>query len=189
MLSKEQRIENLKKANEQSHAMIVKCLREALYKLLEKKSIDEIKVVDLVQAAGVSRGGFYRNFYRITDVLEDDIKAVAADVRAAVGKNISLDWQIILQTIYQHRKKIPLLLKAGMGMEILRYINLSVETVDDSHKLRIAAWNGVIFNSLLFWAEQGFREAPDQLAKRLAEITQSLYTIEAADSFDQGLPV
>ena len=27
--------------------------------------IDSIKVVDLVKAAGVSRGGFYRNFYLV----------------------------------------------------------------------------------------------------------------------------
>ena len=63
MPSKEERIRNLKKANEQSHQVIVDSLREALYELLETKDISEIKVVDLIRRAGVSRGGFSSGLY------------------------------------------------------------------------------------------------------------------------------
>ena len=40
-----------------------------------------------------------------------------------MGEDVSANWRIILQTVYAHREKIPLLLKAGMGMEMLRQIN------------------------------------------------------------------
>lgn len=60
MPNKEKRIENLKKANEESHSLIVESLKSALYELLETKEISAIKVVDLTKKAGVSRGGFYR---------------------------------------------------------------------------------------------------------------------------------
>ena len=63
------KLENLQKANEESHRLIVDSLQEALYKLLETKGISEIKVIGLCHAAGVSRGAFYKHFYRITDVL------------------------------------------------------------------------------------------------------------------------
>ena len=63
------KLENLRKANEESHRLIVDSLQEALYKLLETKDISEIKVIDLCHAAGVSRSAFYKHFYLITDVL------------------------------------------------------------------------------------------------------------------------
>lgn len=37
-----------------------------------------------------------------------------------MGEDVGANWRIILQTVYAHREMIPLLLKAGMGMEMLR---------------------------------------------------------------------
>ena len=79
--NREKRIENLQRSNKESHRLIVDSLRQALYTMLKTRDIDSIKVVDLVKAAGVSRGGFYRNFYLVTDVLKDDIRVIADDVR------------------------------------------------------------------------------------------------------------
>ena len=179
MPNMEKRLENLKKANEESHSLIVESLKSALYELLETKEISEIKVVDLTKKAGVSRGGFYRNFYLVTDVLKDDIKMVADDVRRAMGGDIGTNWEIILDTVYRHRKKIPLLLKAGMGFEILDQINRSIDEVEEKYKLRVTAWNGMIFNCVLLWAEQDFRESPRHLAARLTEFTHSFFDVEA----------
>ncbi len=187
MLNKEKRIENLQRSNEESHHLIVESLRQALYAMLRTQDIDSIKVVDLTKAAGVSRGGFYRNFYLVTDVLKDDIRIVADDVRQASGMDIGKNWQIILNTVYQHREKIPLLLKAGMGMEILRQINRSIDGVDEEFKLRLVAWNGVIFNTILWWADCGFTGTPEDLAQRLAEITHALLDIRDAVSIDQEI--
>lgn len=69
----DKRVENLRKANEESHRVIVESLREALYRLLVTKDIRDIRVVDLIRLAGVSRGAFYKSYYLVTDVLEEDI--------------------------------------------------------------------------------------------------------------------
>ncbi len=177
MPNREKRIENLQRSNEESHRLIVESLRQALYTMLKTQEIDSIKVVDLVKAAGVSRGGFYRNFYLVTDVLKDDIRAVADDVRRVSGTDVGTNWQIILNTVYQHREKIPLLLKAGMGMEILRQINRSADYVNEEFKLRLMAWNGVIFNCVLWWADRDFADAPEELAERLTENTRPLLNV------------
>ena len=181
------RLENLRKANEESHQLIVDSLREALYKLLETKEISEIKVIDLCRAAGVSRGVFYKYFYLITDVLKDDIQTVASDVRQTVGPDIAVNWEIILRTVYRHKKKIPLLLKAGMGMEILNEINRSIDMVPERFKLRIAAWNGIIFNAAGIWAVAGFRRPLEQMAAELTGITGHLFDPEVAETFDPRL--
>ena len=156
--NREKRIENLQRSNEEeSHRLIVDSLRQALYTMLKTRDIDSIKVVDLVKAAGVSRGGFYRNFYLVTDVLKDDICDIADDVRRVSSADVSANWQIILNTVYQHREKIPLLLKAGMGMEILRQINRSI---------------------ILWWAERNFADDPEALSRQLTEITEPLLTVQ-----------
>ena len=187
MSIREKRIENLQRSNEESHRLIVDSLRGALYTMLKTQDIDNIKVVDLAKAAGVSRGGFYRNFYLVTDVLKDDIRVIADDVREASGSDIGKNWQIILNTVYRHREKIPLLLKAGMGMEILRQINRSADYVSEEFKLRLAAWNGVIFNCILWWANRDFADDPEELAERLTEITHPLLDVQAAASLEQGM--
>lgn len=172
------RIENLQRSNEESHRLIVDSLRQALYTMLKTRDIDSIKVVDLVKAAGVSRGGFYRNFYLVTDVFKDDICDIADDVRRVSSADVSANWQIILNTVYQHREKIPLLLKAGMGMEILRQINRSIDGVNEEYRLRLIAWNGVIFNCILWWAERNFADDPEALSRQLTEITEPLLTVQ-----------
>ena len=149
MTNREKRIENLQRSNKESHRLIVDSLRQALYTMLKTRDIDSIKVVDLVKAAGVSRGGFYRNFYLVTDVLKDDICDIADDVRRVSSADVSANWQIILNTVYQHREKIPLLLKAGMGMEII-----------------------------LWWAERNFADDPEALSRQLTEITEPLLTVQ-----------
>ena len=178
------KLENLRKANEESHRLIVDSLQEALYKLLETKDISEIKVIDLCHAAGVSRGAFYKHFYLITDILKDDIKTIASDVRETVGLDIGLNWEIILNAVYHHRKKIPLLLKAGMGMEILNQINRSIDGVPDQYKLRIAAWNGIIFNAVGIWAVEGFMHPLEQMAAELTKITIHMFDPDEAETVD-----
>ncbi len=178
------KLENLRRANEESHRLIVDSLREALYNLLETKEISEIKVIDLCHAAGVSRGVFYKHYYLITDVLKDDIQTIADDVRKTIGPDIATNWDIILKTVYQYKRKIPLVLKAGMGMEILNQINRSIDAVPSKYKLRIAAWNGIIFNAVGIWAVSGFQRPIDQLAAELTEITMNLYDAEVAAAFD-----
>ena len=183
----EKKLENLRKANAQSHQVIVDSLRDALYQMLETRDVSEIKVVDLIKVAGISRGAFYRHYYLITDVLTDDIQTITTDVQQAMGTDIGKNWDIILKTVYRHKKKIPLLLKAGMGMEILNNINRSLDNVSERYKLKTLAWNGIIFNAILYWANRGFEDTIEALAFQLTELTKTLYDSELAATFDPGV--
>ncbi len=186
MPDKEERIRNLRKANEESHQVIVDSLRTALYELLKTREIGEIKVVDLIRKAGVSRGAFYKNYYLITDVLKDDIRSVTDDVGNAIGGNISVNWEVILRAAYQHRNKIPMLLKAGMGMEILEQMNAAIAEEEERFRLRIMTWNGIIFNCILWWAQEGFQTSLEELAIRMTEITDGLYNADIAKRYEEG---
>lgn len=182
----EKKLENLRKANSESHQLVVDSLRDALYQMLETKDISEIKVVDLIKVAGISRGAFYKHYYLITDVLTDDIQTITGDVQKAMGADIGMNWDIILQTVYRHKKKIPLLLKAGMGMEILNNINRTLDNISEEYKLKTLAWNGIIFNAILYWANRGFEDPIEVLAAQLTELTQALYDSKLAATYDTG---
>ena len=186
MPSKEERIRNLKKANEQSHQVVLHSLREAMYELLETKDISEIKVVDLIRRAGVSRGGFYKNFYLVTDVLKDDIKAVSDDVGKAMGGDIGSNWELILEAVFHHRKKIPLLLRAGMGMQILEQMNTGIESIEEKFRMHIVLWNGIIFNCILYWNQEEFQTPIKELALKMTEITQALYNEDIAKKYEKS---
>ena len=181
----EKKLENLRKANAQSHQVIVDSLRDALYQMLETREVSEIKVVDLIKVAGISRGAFYRHYYLITDVLTDDIQTITTDVQKAMGADIGMNWDIILQTVYRHKKKIPLLLKAGMGMEILNNINRSLDNVSEEYRLKTLAWNGIIFNAILYWANRGFEDPIEEFAAQLTELTKTLYDSELAATYEK----
>ena len=188
MPSREERLQNLRRANDQSHQVIVDSLREALYELLETHDVSEIKVVDLIRRAGVSRGAYYKHFYLVTDVLKDDIKAVSDDVDKAIGTTNASNWELILGTVYRHRKKIPLLIKAGMGMQILEQMNEGITSASEQGRLRHAMWNGIIFNCILYWNGEGYKTPVEELAERMTEMTQALYNdgVAAANAASSG---
>ena len=52
----------LKLSNEVSNKITRESLELVIFELLEKKSIDEISITELVRKAGVSRSAFYRNY-------------------------------------------------------------------------------------------------------------------------------
>jgi len=71
-----------------------------------------------------------------------------------------------------------------MGMEILNNINRSLDNVSEEYKLKTLAWNGIIFNAVLYWANRGFEDSIDVFAAQLTELTQALYDSKLAATFD-----
>lgn len=87
-------------------------------------------------------------------------------------------------TVYSHRKKIPLLIKAGMGMQILEQMNAGIETADEQFKMRIMVWNGIIFNCMLYWNQDGYHIPIKELAAKMSEITLVLYDEDLAKKYE-----
>ena len=157
-----------------------------LVKLLETKEVSEIKVIDLIRKAGVSRGAFYKYYYLVTDVLKEDIKEVSDDVGKAIGGDIGSNWETMLQTIFRLRHKISLLINAGPEIQILEQMNASIESTEEQFRLRIMVWIGIIFNCLLYWNHEGYKTPVHELALKMTEITQALDSEKIAAKYDRG---
>lgn len=175
MPNQDSKINNLQKANLESHRIVEESLKEALFALLEKKYISEITITELVKKAGVSRSVFYKHYYLVKDVLKKDVEDITKQVRQNMSASLYENWLHILNVTLERRDKLILtVVKADMGMDILRCFNSLIKPGDNQE--RFLAWNGIIFNEILYWAKQGFVQPPEQLAAKLTDLTESLYT-------------
>ena len=63
--------EVLKMSNAESNMFTKDCIRTALLSLMATEMFEQITVTAIIKRAGVSRGGFYRNYKSKEDVLEE----------------------------------------------------------------------------------------------------------------------
>ena len=174
MPNREERINNLRNANEKAHEIVVESLKQALYKLLAKKDLNAITVTELVKTAGVSRGVFYKYFYMVSDVFLDDIKVISALVNATMSSDLYMNWLNIFNAAYQHREKIRLLFKANMGMEMLNQLNAIARSYNGDTNEMIM-WHGIIFNAIVSWADDGFSMSAEEYARVYERLTSSIF--------------
>lgn len=167
------KLSNLQKANLESHKVVEESLKEALYSLLATKNINRITITELVKKAGVSRAVFYKHYYLVKDVLKKDIEGLSRQVRQSISPSLYENWLRILKLSYEKRDKLLIILKADLGIDILRSFN-SVITPNDI-KERFLAWNGIVFNEILHWAKRGFDQSPEELARILTTFTQPVF--------------
>ena len=67
-------------------------------------------------------------------------------------------------------------------MQILEQMNAGLESKDEKLRLSIMAWNGIIFNAILYWNNEGYKTPVKEYALKMTEITQGLYKEEVANS-------
>ena len=62
MDSHERKTRTLRRSNAESRRVTREAVRGALFRMLQSTRLREIKIVDLVRIAGISRSAFYRNY-------------------------------------------------------------------------------------------------------------------------------
>lgn len=68
-------------------------IRQALFELLETKSLDEITVVDICTTADVNRGTFYKYYRDVPDLYDKTEDSLVEEIFALMKKNDSTDYQ------------------------------------------------------------------------------------------------
>lgn len=63
--------ENMRKSNQESKSLTRQYIKTALLYLMKETTYDKITVTAIINRAGVSRAGFYRNYSSKEEVLED----------------------------------------------------------------------------------------------------------------------
>lgn len=147
----------------------------ALLELLDQKSLRDISVTGLIGSAQVSRNSFYRNYADKEDVLRQHVRAVTDDWLSSTEVSFR-DEQLgtylakLLSHMLEHRALCELLHREDLMHlvkdEFDRVFDERYEGIYDVFRARFYA--GGIYGVFLLWLERGFREAPEELATRLA---------------------
>lgn len=173
MLSKEKRLNNLKLANDKSHKLADKALKEALYSMLKNKEINEIKVTDLIKTAKVSRGTYYKHYYYLTDLLADDLDEIIESVIFNLTPSLHTNWLMVFNKVYECKNKLALIYKAGLSITFLKKLNEYSKS--QGYKDKYVVWNGIVFNAIYNWGLNGFKKSPQELAEEMTEITKPFF--------------
>ena len=165
----------------------------SLKKMLAKRPLEKIRVIDITEDCGVNRQTFYYHFKDIYDLAEWACLQEAAKV---IKENKTHDtWQEgMLQIFYTVRENKPLIMNVYRCVDreqVERYLKPLIDhlllkvveeqsadmTVRQEDKEFIASVYSYAFVGLMLdWIKNDMRENPEQLISKLALVIQDTFT-------------
>ena len=149
-----------------------------LFRFMQKKSLSDITVTELVKGAGVARASFYRNY----DSKEDVLELFRSEMKEDPTGLYSYD-NVVLSFSYfrKYRKYILDLYHSGFAMAILEEINRFHESIEGTmpsssiEKYKLYMYTGALFNTAIVWLSE---ENPADAADIASFFFQKIKNIE-----------
>lgn len=173
--------EILKMSNMESNLFTKECICTALLSLMATETFDHITVTSIINRAGVSRGGFYRNYKAKEDVLEEiceDIFQYILDFMTGhdLYDNPKKWYEDLFRSIAENAVIFQLLIKAQVPRNIVLKFDegliLQKLQKDDSlmEQYRAAAIGKALTEVVVLWFRNGMQESPEEMAEMLLKI-------------------
>lgn len=172
-----------------ANILVRQSICEALFRLLQDKAFEAIRITEITQLAGVGRVSFYRNFVSKEDVVVQYLKnetwqTFVSQMTAPTTHCIFLG---IFHSINHVGDVVDLLYRKGLSHLFLAYIrdccgataDLDNETV---HKNSLIM--GICFGALDEWIWRGRQETPEEMAVAV----NRLLTKIASEWFVERIP-
>lgn len=153
------------------------CIVTALFTLLKTKNFEDITISEIVNKAGVSRMGFYRNYESKENIIEQYILENFIDTINELQDNGKLDFSVkklittTLLNFQKHADEIKLLLDKKLNALLyFCYEKCFYYLYKTTHPTQTELYStrmfiGEIYNLEMAWIETGMKETPEQLAK------------------------
>ena len=173
--------EILKMSNMESNLFTKECICTALLSLMATEIFDRITVTAIINRAGVSKGGFYRNYKSKEDVLEEiceDIFQYILDFMTGhdLYENPKKWYEDLFRNIAENAEIFQLLIKAQVPRNIVLKFDegriLQELQKDDSpmEQYRAAALGKALTEVVVLWFRNGMQETPEKMAEMLLKI-------------------
>lgn len=149
-------------------------ITQTVLRLLDKKSISEITISEIIREAGVARASFYRNYATkesvittlIGDILEDYRKNMESD-----GDAFYTYENVHMSFVYfdRYKKQFLDLHRFGFGSILLEMLNQFHEEVAGTmlHKsierYKLYIYMGSLYNTALVWLQNGKKESVEEI--------------------------
>lgn len=150
------------------NALIKECITSALIRMLDKQTLEEISITDLVQEAGVSRVSFYRNFESKQDVLQKYMEKLLQEWGAEYESRNDPAYfgESLTRHYYKYKDFYLLLYKRGLSWmiyESIRWATRMEESQTNLERYTKSMLTGMLFGMLDEWMRLGMPETPDEL--------------------------
>ena len=173
--------EILKMSNMESNLFTKECICTALLSLMATETFDHIKVTSIINRAGVSRGGFYRNYKAKEDVLEEICEELFQYILDFITEhdlyeNTKKWYEDLFRSIAENAEIFQLLIKAQVPRNIVLKFDegliLQKLQKDDSlmEQYRAAAIGKALTEVVVLWFRNGMQESPEEMAEMLLKI-------------------
>ena len=173
--------EILKMSNIESNLFTKECICSALLSLMATETFDHITVTSIINRAGVSRGGFYRNYKTKEDVLEEICEELFQYIVHFITEHDLYDnpkkwYEDLFRSIAENAEIFQLLIKAQVPRNIVLKFDegliLQKLQKDDSlmEQYRAAAIGKALTEVVVLWFRNGMQESPEEMAEILLKI-------------------
>ncbi len=159
----------------------VKKVVNAFIDLVDEKDYPSVTITEIARRAGVSRMTFYRKFSSKEEVAKTFIETCGRRIAAVIedaGKVWHLKdyFQVLFQHISTYGKLIRELYHAGLGQQILTYIDsvlfhtlLGQKTVSFDRYGRLF-YSGAFYNVVIGWVMDGMTEPVERMADKYCSL-------------------
>lgn len=162
---------------QETNAFVKECITTALLQMMEKQSIDDISIVDLIKKAGVSRNSFYRNFGGKKDVLAKHLIRLIQEW----GKEFedrgdpSYFSESLLKHYYKYKDFYLMLYRQGLSDMIYETIRAACkldEAQNNIHRYCLSMFAGMIWGWVDEWMRKGMPESPEEIALLTSQLNK-----------------
>lgn len=178
---REKKRETLRRLNQESNQMTRECIQTALLELMAVETFDRITVTAIIQRAGVSKGGFYRNYKSKEEVLQEICDSLLQYLLDFLSKHKiyedTKEWfTTFFQNIADHGDAYRLLVKAQAPKSVVLHFDeeklLRKLQRDDSilERYRAFAIGKTLAETASVWFRKGMQETPEEMAEIMMEI-------------------
>jgi AcrR family transcriptional regulator len=184
MMRTAKQIAALKKANQESRQIVRESIQEGLFILMKKKPFAKITITELIKASGVSRSAFYNNYKSKSDILAEMIQDVTLNCFNSFVPGLKQGWRYTFHAVYEQRKKLEIVINAGLEAEILALMNQQILTQKQNYIIH-AAWNGIAYNLVIEWVKRGMQPSIDEMVDYASAITNNPIFIKTLNEKDE----
>ena len=173
--------EVLKMSNMESNLFTKDCIRTALLSLMAVKIFEQITVTEIIKRAGVSRGGFYRNYQSKEEVLQEICEKLFRYVLEFMTEhqfyeNTRQWYEDLFRNIAENAEVFQLLIKAQAPKNVILEFDeeqiLSNFQKDNSaiERYRAIAIVKALAEVAVVWFRNGMKEKPEEMAEMMLKI-------------------
>ena len=179
-------------------ALTKRLLQEGLFRLLEEKPLEKVKVTELCREAGINRATFYRHYTAPRDVLLDmeaefDAK-LSATYTAADKQDVPRTIEALTTHLHCHRALLKVFLQNNSADEFLLLLTKIFDTCirgaegfsylaeadDESLNLLTDYITGGGYYMLRQWLLEDIQKSPQEIAALVLRLMN--YTVADGDS-------